>query len=174
MYWDVVEAVPEPNYSLFVHFKDGVAGHIELEPEQLTGALAPLLDAQFFNRVYIDYGAVAWPGEIDLAPDAMYAQIAGERQPGGYLDRRAGATLRNGTRYDESMTGLLAEALRRVESLSAKEQDAIASQIIETLNDEEDWNRSFSGDPSVLRSFAREALEEHRRGETRPLDETIG
>jgi Protein of unknown function (DUF2442) len=81
MYWDVVEVVPEPNYSLFVRFKDGVAGHVILKPEQLTGALAPLLDPQFFNRVYIDYGAVAWPGEIDLAPDAMYAQIAGERQP---------------------------------------------------------------------------------------------
>ena len=24
-------------------------------------------------------GAVAWPGEIDLAPDAMYAQIASQR-----------------------------------------------------------------------------------------------
>jgi hypothetical protein len=40
------------------------------------GALAPLLDVQFFERVFIDYGAVAWPGEIDLAPDAMYAQVS--------------------------------------------------------------------------------------------------
>jgi hypothetical protein len=24
------------------------------------------------------YGAVTWPGEIDLAPDAMYAAIAAE------------------------------------------------------------------------------------------------
>jgi hypothetical protein len=30
----------------------------------------------FFGRVYIDSGAVAWPGDIDLAPDAMYAQVA--------------------------------------------------------------------------------------------------
>lgn len=40
---------------------------------------APLRDEQFFSQVFIDYGAVAWPGEIDLAPDAMYAQIAGQR-----------------------------------------------------------------------------------------------
>ena len=33
------------------------------------------------------------------------------------------------------MTGLLEEALRRVESLSQEEQDAIASQIIDTLDD---------------------------------------
>lgn len=81
MYWDVVEVIPEPNYCLFVRFKDGLAGRVKLKREQLTGALAPLLDPQFFNRVYIDYGAVAWPGDIDLAPDAMYARLAGERQP---------------------------------------------------------------------------------------------
>jgi len=72
------------------------------------------------------------------------------------------------------MTGLLEEALRRVGSLSAEEQDAIASQIIETLDDEEAWSRRLRRNPAVLRSLAREALEEHRRGETRTLDELIG
>ena len=77
-------------------------------------------------------------------------------------------------RYRRNMTGLLEEALRRVESLSREEQDAIASQIMETLDDEEAWTRSFREKPAVLRSLAREALEEHRRGETRPLDELLG
>jgi hypothetical protein len=72
------------------------------------------------------------------------------------------------------MTGRLEEALRRVETLSAEEQDAIASQILESLDDEEAWARSFRDRPEVLRSLAREALEEHRRGETRPLDELLG
>jgi hypothetical protein len=40
--------------------------------------LAPLGEPQFFNRVFIDHGAVAWPGDIDLAPDAMYHQIASD------------------------------------------------------------------------------------------------
>jgi hypothetical protein len=77
MYWDVVEVRPEPDYCLFVRFKDGLAGHVHLRKEDLTGALAPLSDASFFKQVFIEYGAVAWPGEIDLAPDTMYAQIAG-------------------------------------------------------------------------------------------------
>jgi hypothetical protein len=77
-------------------------------------------------------------------------------------------------RYRQGVTGLLEEALRRVESLSREEQDAIASQIMETLDDEEAWARSFRERPERLRSLAREALEEHRRGETRPLDELIG
>jgi 3'-phosphoadenosine 5'-phosphosulfate sulfotransferase (PAPS reductase)/FAD synthetase len=79
-----------------------------------------------------------------------------------------------GQRYHQDMTGLLQEALRRVESLSSEEQDAIASQIIETLDDEAAWARSFSKDQAAIRSLAREALDEHRRGETRPLDELLG
>jgi hypothetical protein len=80
MHWDVVEVSPEPHYCLYIRFKDGLAGRVRLRLEELTGALAPLRDEQFFEQVFIDYGAVAWPGEIDLAPDAMYAQIAGEPQ----------------------------------------------------------------------------------------------
>jgi hypothetical protein len=79
MNWDVIEVTPEPDYCLFVRFKDGLSGRIRFQPEELTGALAPLRDVQFFNRVYVDLGAVAWPGDIDLAPDAMHARIASER-----------------------------------------------------------------------------------------------
>ena len=80
MYWDVVEVKAEPDYCLFVRFKDGLSGRLQLSPEKLTGALAPLLDSQFFEQVYIDNGAVSWPGKIDLAPDAMYAEIATQHQ----------------------------------------------------------------------------------------------
>ena len=83
MYWDVVEVIPEPDYGLFVRFRDGLKGRVRLHREDLTGALEPLLDMDFFRRVYIDSGAVAWPGDIDLAPDAMHAQVAhepGERE----------------------------------------------------------------------------------------------
>jgi hypothetical protein len=92
MYWDIVEVKPEPGYSLFVRFKDGLTGRVQLRTEELTGVLAPLLDEQFFEQVLIDCGAVAWPGEIDLAPDAMYAQVASQshapHQAGDFVDRR--------------------------------------------------------------------------------------
>ena len=78
MYWDVVEVRPEPDCSVFVRFRDGLSGRVRLRPEELTGVLAPLREPQFFNRVFIDQGAVAWPGGIDLAPDAMYHQVASE------------------------------------------------------------------------------------------------
>ena len=66
MHWDVVEVKPEPDYCLFVRFQDGLTGRVRLRREELTGGLAPLRDVHFFERVFIDYGAVAWPGEIDL------------------------------------------------------------------------------------------------------------
>ena len=76
MYWGVVEVKPEPGYRLFVRFQDGLRGHVCLRKEELTGVLAPLNDPGFFEKVFIDRGAIAWPGEIDLAPDAMHAEVA--------------------------------------------------------------------------------------------------
>jgi hypothetical protein len=80
MYWDVVEVNPEPGLSLFVRFRDGLCGRVRFAPEELTGVLAPLLDVDFFGRVFVDQGAVTWPGEIDLAPDAMHADIAARKE----------------------------------------------------------------------------------------------
>jgi hypothetical protein len=48
---------------------------VHLPEEDLTGVLAPLWDVQFFEQVFIDCGAKAWPGEIDLAPDTTNSQI---------------------------------------------------------------------------------------------------
>ncbi len=75
MYWDVVEVRPEGGWSLWVRFADGFSGVVRLDPAGLTGILAPLRDPEFFRSVYVDHGAVSWPGEIDLAPDAMYKEI---------------------------------------------------------------------------------------------------
>ena len=58
-------------------------------------------------------------------------------------------------------------------ALSEEEQDAIASQILEALEDEENWQQKLSSHPERLRQLAKEALEEHRRGDTHPLDEIL-
>jgi hypothetical protein len=71
------------------------------------------------------------------------------------------------------MTQLLEKALQKVGALSEEEQNAIASQILETLEDEEAWERKLSSQPEKLRRRASEALEEHRRRESRPLDEIL-
>lgn len=42
---------------------------------QKAGVFANLRDIDTFNQVYLEYGAVIWPGEIDLAPDTMHDEI---------------------------------------------------------------------------------------------------
>jgi hypothetical protein len=71
------------------------------------------------------------------------------------------------------MTEMLEKALRKVASLPLEEQDAIASQIIETLQDEATWKEKLSRSPEKLRRLAEEAEREHRQGETRPLEELL-
>ena len=69
------------------------------------------------------------------------------------------------------MTRLLEDALRKVGKLSEDEQNGIASQILETLEDEEAWGKMLRKNPAKLRKLAEKALDEH--GKTRPLDETL-
>jgi hypothetical protein len=40
-----------------------------------AGVFAALADPKIFAQAKIEYGAVTWPGDVDLAPDAMYSGI---------------------------------------------------------------------------------------------------
>jgi len=72
------------------------------------------------------------------------------------------------------MSPLLEKALEKVGVLPQAEQDAIASQILASLADEEAWRRRFAEKRDIIRRLAREALEEDARGETLPLDDLLG
>ena len=71
------------------------------------------------------------------------------------------------------MTRLLEDALRKVGELPEDEQNALASQILETLEDEEAWGKILRKNPAKLRKLAETALDEHRPGNARPLDEIL-
>ena len=71
------------------------------------------------------------------------------------------------------MTKLMEKALEKVSTLPQQEQDAIASQILAELEDEAAWATRFARQGDTLRRLADEALAEHRRGETRPLDDLL-
>jgi hypothetical protein len=67
------------------------------------------------------------------------------------------------------MTALLEKALEKVGALPQEEQDAIASEILDSLADEEAWKDRFAAKRDRLRQLAQEALDEDDRGETRTL-----
>jgi hypothetical protein len=66
---------PLEGLALFVRFEDRISGEVRFNPQHLTGVFAPLKDPAYFGQVFVDHGAVAWPGNVDLAPDAMYEAI---------------------------------------------------------------------------------------------------
>jgi len=78
MPWRVVAVEALPGFQLRVRFVDGTEGTVDLTSlvhSPNAGVFAPLADTAFFAQVFVEHGAVAWPGEIDLAPDAMYAKV---------------------------------------------------------------------------------------------------
>lgn len=74
-FWDVIEVKPEPPLTLHVRFEDGLSGKVRFESSHLTGVFESLKNPNIFAQVHVDGGAVAWPGDVDLAPDAMYDEI---------------------------------------------------------------------------------------------------
>lgn len=76
--WRVTHVQVLPDYTLQVTFVDGVSGIVHmagLVQEADAGVFAALRDPDVFAQVFISCGAVTWPGDIDLAPDAMYDAI---------------------------------------------------------------------------------------------------
>ena len=57
-----------------VHLPLCLSGRRHIASPQ-AGVFARLRDRTLFEQVHIEMGAVVWPGELDLAPDAMHAAI---------------------------------------------------------------------------------------------------
>jgi DNA polymerase I-like protein with 3'-5' exonuclease and polymerase domains len=71
------------------------------------------------------------------------------------------------------MSSLLDKALEKVTALPPEDQDAIASQILASLADEEAWKTRFTENRDVIRRMAQEALNEDEAGMTLPLDDLL-
>ena len=70
------------------------------------------------------------------------------------------------------MTALLEKALQQLEEQSSDTQDAIASQILESLEDEA-WERSFKQNPDKLSRLIAQAEDEIAQGKTRPIEDVL-
>ena len=75
MEWDVVDVKAIAPLALLVQFADGTVGKVQFEQSHLTGVFSALRDPIIFQQAHVSDGAVAWPGDLDLAPDAMYMAI---------------------------------------------------------------------------------------------------
>ena len=67
------------------------------------------------------------------------------------------------------MTALLEQALAEVRKLPPDQQDAIASLILEELEDEEKWSRAFAQSQDALARLADKVRAEKRAGKVKPM-----
>lgn len=78
MNYRITACEPRPNYRLWLLFADGTEGVADLSALVGRGVFAQWTEPDAFARVSIDpeTGTVIWPGGLDLAPDALYREIA--------------------------------------------------------------------------------------------------
>jgi hypothetical protein len=67
------------DYHLWVRFADGTQGTVDLSSLVGKGVFKAWQDPAEFAKVYVDddSGTVTWPDGVDLAPDALYRDVAG-------------------------------------------------------------------------------------------------
>ena len=77
----IVTAKSLPDYRVEVSFDNGECGVVDLSSFAGRGVFAAWDQSGMFERVSVTAdGALEWPGEIDVCPDAIYLRMTG-RQP---------------------------------------------------------------------------------------------
>lgn len=76
MLLDIVRVEPQPAYRLLLEFENHEQRIFDLSPYLEIGVFRQLKDARLFDAAHIEGGTVAWPGEIDIAPETLYLESA--------------------------------------------------------------------------------------------------
>ena len=73
----LLEARPTEGCNVYVRFEDGLSAEVDLSYLlDYGGVFEPLRDPEFFRQVRADTeaGTIFWPGEVDIAPETLYAE----------------------------------------------------------------------------------------------------
>ena len=73
MYYSVIEARYVRDHTVWIRFKDGSEGEVDLSSELWGPVFEPLKDIQYFRSFKVaEYGTIAWPNGADIAPEFLY------------------------------------------------------------------------------------------------------
>jgi Protein of unknown function (DUF2442) len=74
---EMVAVIPRLAHTVRIVFADGEVRDVDITPLLDSPAFSPLRDASVFEQVKVDEdtGTIAWPGDIDLDPDVIYAAM---------------------------------------------------------------------------------------------------
>jgi hypothetical protein len=76
----IIQAKSLPAYRLELRYDNGESGVVDLSEYVGRGVFAAWEQPRVFGQVAVtNEGAVEWPGEIDMCPDALYLRMTGKR-----------------------------------------------------------------------------------------------
>ncbi len=75
MKWNITDVIITSDDTVNVRFQDGTEGSVTFTPDFFRGVFSHLRDPQLFRQIRLMDGTITWPGELDLAPDALYQRI---------------------------------------------------------------------------------------------------
>lgn len=77
MNYDVVEVRQVGGYVLWLRFRDGTAGEIDLERELYGAVFEPLRDPAVFSQFQIhpEFHTLTWPNGTDFAPEFLHDNV---------------------------------------------------------------------------------------------------
>ena len=70
---DVTSVETTADYGLLLTFENGERRRFDMAPLLQRKPFVELQPQQRFAQARVEYGTVVWPGDIDVAPETLYA-----------------------------------------------------------------------------------------------------
>ena len=77
MDYHVLEARYVRDYVVWLRFRDGTAGEVDLHPELWGEVFEPLRDVEYFKQFTVHplFHTLVWPNEADIAPEFLHDAV---------------------------------------------------------------------------------------------------
>ena len=77
MDYHVVEAKHVVDHTMWLRFRDGTQGEVDLGPELVGPVFEPLKAVEEFKRFQIhpEFHTLVWPNGADFAPEFLYREV---------------------------------------------------------------------------------------------------
>lgn len=76
----ILNAKPLEDYRVELCFDNGETGAVDLSDLVGRGVFVAWQQPGVFDKLVVtEFGALEWPGELDLCPDALYLRMTGKK-----------------------------------------------------------------------------------------------
>ena len=77
MDYDVLEARYVRDFVVWLRFRDGTSGEIDLRPVLRGPVFEPVKHVEYFRQffIHLDFETLTWPNGADLAPEFLHDNV---------------------------------------------------------------------------------------------------